>query len=98
MVNKPLQAHGLRALHIEWGLLSCGFHADRQLVVDTDRAEPYINAGYRFIGTLPNGRVVLERGDPNPQWVRVQYITAESDWNAYNIPTIFYNNHLPYPN
>ena len=36
-------------------------------MVDADRAEPYINAGCRFVGTLPNGRVVLERGDPNPQ-------------------------------
>ncbi len=36
------------------------------LVVDADRAELYINAGYRLVGTLPNGRVVLERGNPNP--------------------------------
>ena len=36
-------------------------------MADADRVEPYINAGCRFVGTLPNGRVVLERGDPNPQ-------------------------------
>ena len=38
-----------------------------QIVVGMDRAEPYIDAGCRFVGILPNGRVVLERGDPNPQ-------------------------------
>ena len=32
-----------------------------------ERAESYINAGCRFVGTLPNGRVVLERVDPHPQ-------------------------------
>lgn len=36
-------------------------------MADADRAERLINAGCRFVGTLPNGRVVLERGDPNPQ-------------------------------
>jgi hypothetical protein len=42
-------------------------HARRQLIVDVDRAEPYVDAGCRFAGTLLNGRVVLERGNPNPQ-------------------------------
>lgn len=36
-------------------------------MVDADRAERLINAGCRFAGVLPNGRVVLERRNPNPQ-------------------------------
>ena len=40
-------------------------------MADADRAEQLINAGYRFAGVLPNGRVVLERRNPNPLWERV---------------------------
>jgi len=38
-----------------------------QTVVSSEQAERLIVSGYRFVGCLPNGKVVLERRDPDPQ-------------------------------
>ncbi len=37
-----------------------------QVVVDSLQAERLIAAGHRFVGILPNGRVVLQR-NPDPK-------------------------------
>ena len=36
-----------------------------QIVVSSVQAEELISKGYRFVGNLPNGKVVLE-GNPSP--------------------------------
>ena len=38
-----------------------------QMVMDTDDAETLIATGWRFVGIWSNGKIVLERRNPNPQ-------------------------------
>ena len=48
-------------------------------MADAEQVEHFIHMGCRFVGVLPNGKVVLEKRDPNPSGLDCVGVTSVVD-------------------